>query len=203
VVLAARRKCCGRPAFSQGHLERAQRLGRHNLGLFNDELERMPILFLEPSCYSMFAQDYRELRLPGADRVAARCFLFEQFIDELLVAEPDALKFNFKNANVVIHAHCHVKALLNPAFLPRLAQRLPGRNVTLLDSGCCGMAGAFGALESNYSLSLKVAEPLLLKLQNQPFGTTVVASGASCRQQIAHLALTRPRHLAELLAEAI
>jgi FAD/FMN-containing dehydrogenase/Fe-S oxidoreductase len=203
VLLAARRKCCGRPAFSQGHLDRAKRLGQHNLALFNEEPEGAPILFLEPSCYSMFAQDYRELKLTGADRVAARCFLFEQFIDELLMAEPDALKFNFKNANVVIHAHCHVKSLLNPAFLPRLARRLPGRNVTLLDSGCCGMAGAFGALESKYSLSLKVAEPLLLKLRNQPFGTTVVASGASCRQQIAHLAPIRPRHLAELLAEAI
>jgi FAD/FMN-containing dehydrogenase/Fe-S oxidoreductase len=204
VALEARRKCCGRPAFSQGHLERARRLGQHNLALFNAQAERIPILFLEPSCYSMFAQDYRELKLPGAESVAARCFLFEQFIDELLTAEPDALKFNFKNANVVIHAHCHLKALLDPAFLPRLAQRLPGRNVTLLDSGCCGMAGAFGALESKYALSLKVAEPLMLKLQNQPFGTTVVASGTSCRQQISHLAATvRPRHLAELLAEAI
>jgi FAD/FMN-containing dehydrogenase/Fe-S oxidoreductase len=203
VALAVRRKCCGRPAFSQGHLERARRLGRHNLAMFNAESEHSPILFLEPSCYSMFAQDYRELELPGADRVAARCFLFEQFIDELLVAEPGALKFDFKNANVVIHAHCHVKALLNPAFLPRLAQRLPGRNVTLLDSGCCGMAGAFGALESKYALSVKVAQPLLLQLQNQPFGAAVVASGTSCRQQIAHLARIRPRHLAELLAEAI
>jgi FAD/FMN-containing dehydrogenase/Fe-S oxidoreductase len=203
VLLAARRKCCGRPAFSQGHLDRARRLGQHNLALFNQESEPAPILFLEPSCYSMFAQDYRELKLRGAERVAARCFPFEQFIDELLIAEPDALKFNFKDANVVIHAHCHIKSLLDPAFLPRLAQRLPGRNVTLLDSGCCGMAGAFGALESKYSLSLQVAEPLLLELHNQPFGTTVVASGASCRQQIAHLAPIRPRHLAELLAEAI
>jgi FAD/FMN-containing dehydrogenase/Fe-S oxidoreductase len=203
VTLAVRRKCCGRPAFSQGHLDLARRLGQHNLALFSAQPEQVPILFLEPSCYSMFAQDYRELKLPGAESVAERCFLFEQFIEDLLSAEPDALKFNSKNANVVIHAHCHVKALLNPGFLPRLAQRLPGRNVTLLDSGCCGMAGAFGALESKYTLSVKVAQPLLVKLQNQPFGTTVVASGTSCRQQIAHLAAIRPRHLAELLAEAI
>ena len=203
VVLAARRKCCGRPAFSQGHLDRAKRLGEHNLALFTDELEGAPILFLEPSCYSMFAQDYRELRIPGADRLAARCFLFEQFIDELLIAEPGALTFSFKNVNVVIHAHCHVKSLLNPAFLPRLAERLPGRNVTFLDSGCCGMAGAFGALESKYALSLEVAEPLVRKLNHQPFGTTIVASGASCRQQITHLVPIRPWHMAEVLAQAL
>jgi FAD/FMN-containing dehydrogenase/Fe-S oxidoreductase len=203
VVLPAGRKCCGRPAFSQGHLARARRLGQHNLALLSQQPERLPILFLEPSCYSMFAQDYRELKLPWAERVAERCFLFEQFLDELLAAEPDALRFNFKQANVVIHAHCHLKALMDPAFLRRLVRRLPGRNVTLLESGCCGMAGSFGALESKYALSVKVAEPLLLQVREQPFGTVVLASGASCRQQLAHLAGIRPRHPAELLAEAI
>jgi Fe-S oxidoreductase len=65
------------------------------------------------------------------------------------------------------------------------------------------MAGAFGALESKYALSLAVAEPLVRQLNNQPFGTTIVASGASCRQQITHLVPIRPRHMAEVLAQAL
>jgi Fe-S oxidoreductase len=92
---------------------------------------------------------------------------------------------------------------MNPGFMLQLAQRLPQRNVTLLDTGCCGMAGAFGALESKYELSLKVAEPLALKVRSQPFGTVIVASGTSCRHQIDHLAPVRSRHMAELLADAI
>ena len=75
--------------------------------------------------------------------------------------------------------------------------------MTLLDTGCCGMAGAFGALSAKYELSLKVAEPLALKVRSQPFGTVVVASGTSCRHQISHLAPFRPRHMAEVLAEAL
>ena len=197
------RKCCGRPAFSQGNLEEAQRLGHHNLALLNRDVDAAPILFLEPSCYSMFAEDYRELNLEGAERVAKRCFLFEQFIEDLLSQEPEALRFKAKAGNVVIHAHCHAKALTNPAFMRRLAERLPQRNVTLLDTGCCGMAGAFGALASKYELSLKVAEPLAQKVRGQPFGTVVVASGTSCRHQIDHLAPVRARHMAELLADAL
>ncbi len=112
--------------------------------LLNQDADGAPIIFLEPSCYSMFVEDYRELKLEGAESVAKRCFLFEQFIESLLNQEPDALKFNPKAANVVIHAHCHAKALANPAYLRKLAERLPERNVTLLDTGCCGMAGAFG-----------------------------------------------------------
>jgi FAD/FMN-containing dehydrogenase/Fe-S oxidoreductase len=203
VALPVGRKCCGRPAFSQGNLDEAKRLGQHNLALLNGDVDAAPILFLEPSCYSMFAEDYRELNLEGAEHVAGRCFLFEQFIEELLVNEPEALKFKAKAGHVTIHAHCHAKALMNTGFMRRLAERLPQREVTLLDTGCCGMAGAFGALESKYELSLKVAEPLAQKVRAQPFGTVIVASGTSCRHQIDHLAPVRARHMAEVLADAL
>ena len=153
---AANRKCCGRPAFSQGNLKEAARLGRHNLDLLGKNGSGIPILFLEPSCYSMFAEDYRELGLPGTEQIAKRSFLFEKFVDDLLELEQEALRFNEQSANVAIHAHCHAKSILNPAFMARLAHRLPGRKATLLETGCCGMAGAFGALESKYELSLKV-----------------------------------------------
>jgi Fe-S oxidoreductase len=203
VDLPVGRVCCGRPAFSQGHLARASRLGRHNLELLNLAVDHPPIIFLEPSCYSMLVEDYRELKLPGADHVAKRCVLFEQFVEDLLSHEPTALRFKAKSARLLVHAHCHVKALTNPAFLRRLAQRLPQREVTLLNTGCCGMAGAFGALEEKYDLSLKVAEPLTRELQDLPPGTTVVASGTSCRHQIAHVAHVRVKHMAEVLADAL
>jgi Fe-S oxidoreductase len=121
----------------------------------------------------------------------------------LLNQEPDALTFAPKAARIVIHAHCHVKALINPAFLRHLAERLPQREANLLDTGCCGMAGAFGMLRDKYELSLKVAEPLVQQLRSQPYGTVIVASGTSCRHQIAHLATVRPRHMAEVLADAL
>jgi FAD/FMN-containing dehydrogenase/Fe-S oxidoreductase len=203
VELVRGRKCCGRPAFSQGHLEEAARLGRHNIRLLNAFRDNAPILFLEPSCYSMFVEDYRELKLSGTEHVSKRCFLFEQFMDNFLSHEPEALKFRPRAGHVIIHPHCHLRALHSPVFLANLAQRLPRRTVSLLDAGCCGMAGAFGALESKYELSLKVAEPLAQKIRSQPFGTVVVASGTSCRQQIAHLAPVRPRHMAELMADAL
>jgi Fe-S oxidoreductase len=87
--------------------------------------------------------------------------------------------------------------------MTHLAARLHGRKVSMLDTGCCGMAGAFGALSSKYELSLKVAEPLAQQVRSQPYGTTIVASGASCRQQIEHLAPVKVKHMAELLADAL
>jgi FAD/FMN-containing dehydrogenase/Fe-S oxidoreductase len=203
VALLSNRKCCGRPAFSQGNLDAAARPGRHNLKLLNEQDDATPVLFLEPSCYSMFVEDYRELKLPGTERVAARCFLFEKFVDDLLEREPEALRFERRSAYVAIHGHCHAKSLLHPGFMARLAERLPGRKATLLDTGCCGMAGAFGMLAAKYDLSLKVAAPLVDKVIHQPPDAVVVASGTSCRHQIDDLTPVHPRHMAELLAEAI
>jgi Fe-S oxidoreductase len=203
VELAANRKCCGRPAFSQGYLKAAREMGCHNVNVLSEGQDDVPILFLEPSCYSMFIQDYFEMKVPAAERIASRCFLFEDFLDTLLEADPGALSFKPKAGHVVIHAHCHVKALTNPAFLMRLAARLPLKEAELLKSACCGMAGAFGMLAKNHELSLQVADPLIQMIRAQPFGTAVVASGASCRQQISELVPIRARHMAEVLAEAL
>jgi FAD/FMN-containing dehydrogenase/Fe-S oxidoreductase len=215
VVLPKNRQCCGRPAFSQGNLDAAARSGKHNVDLLssagsqlstNDsQLSSTPILFLEPSCWSMFVEDYRELKIENADKVAKRCFLFEKFVDDLLGQEPDALRFKngSRSRGVAIHAHCHAKSLMNPAFMRRLAERLPGRKATVLDTGCCGMAGAFGALTEKYDLSVQVAGHLIDNIDNQPVGTEIIASGTSCRHQISDLTNVHPRHMAELLASAL
>lgn len=203
VELPKGRQCCGRPAFSVGRLDMARRFGLHNTELFVRQGGDAPILFLEPSCYSMFKKDYAELNVPEAARVASRCFLFEQFIGDLLGKEPDALTFKPDFTGVAIHAHCHAKALTNPAFMTALAQRLPNTTVKMLDTGCCGMAGAFGMLESKRELSLQVAQPLVDMINALEPGTQVVASGTSCRHQIGDLTKAKPLHMAELLANAI
>lgn len=74
--------------FQLGNLAAAARLGRPNLQLLSERDDSAPILFLEPTCYSMFLEDYRELKLPNTERIAARCFLFKKFVDELLEANP-------------------------------------------------------------------------------------------------------------------
>ena len=206
IELLATRQCCGRPAFSQGNLDLAAKMGQHNVELLSSlHYPTAPILFLEPSCWSMFVEDYRELGIRDASNIAQRCFLFEKFVDDLLEREPDALHFKDRLAirgNVAIHAHCHARSLMNPEFMTRLVDRLPGRKAKLLDTACCGMAGAFGALTEKYDLSVQVGADLLNQIEKQD-PDTVVASGTSCRHQISDLGNRHPLHMAELLADAI
>jgi len=65
------------------------------------------------------------------------------------------------------------------------------------------MAGAFGMLAAKYDLSLKVAGPLVEKVSYQPAEAVFVASGTSCRHQIADLTPVHAKHMAELLADAL
>jgi FAD/FMN-containing dehydrogenase/Fe-S oxidoreductase len=202
VSLARRRQCCGRPAFSQGNLDQAAKFGKTNIDLFSSlQDSTSPILFLEPSCYSMFAEDYRELKIPNAEAVAKRCFLFEQFVNDALERAPG--RFSERTESVAIHAHCHAKSLLRTNFMAELVEKLPGRRAKVLDTGCCGMAGAFGMMERKRDLSLQVAAPLLEKLNAETAATTIVASGTSCRHQISELSGRHPKHMAEVLADAL
>ena len=127
VSLLKNRKCCGRPAFSQGNLGAAAKLAQHNisqllvrrsLGEGGSSLQNslgpsgapgghaLPIIFLEPSCWSMFVEDYRELKIDNAENIAARCFLFEKFVDDLLERDPQriAASVSADTTNTRIHA---------------------------------------------------------------------------------------------------
>ncbi len=203
IILPKNTGCCGRPAFSVGRLDVAGRFGARNIARIFKEDAAVPIVFLEPSCFSMFAQDYGELGVKNAQDVAQRCILFDEFVYNLLDREPGALPFAEAGAPVAIHAHCHAKALADSGKSAALAGRIPGSRASMMDTGCCGMAGSFGALRDKYDLSVEVARPLIAKIAALEPGTTVVASGTSCRQQIAHLSAAKPLHMAELLARAL
>src|SRR5207245_323584 len=153
VLLAHGRKCCGRPAFSQGNLDTAAKFAEHNISLLSSlqnasplravgsyepeatRTSNTPILFLEPSCYSMFAEDYRELKIPGAESIAQRSFLFEKFVNDILEREPERARFQERDESVVIHAHCHAKSIVDPTFMARLVEKLPGRKAKWIDTG--------------------------------------------------------------------
>ena len=113
------------------------------------------------------------------------------------------MPFDHEPGRIAIHLHCHAKALTDGQSAARLVAHMPNRTVKMIEAGCCGMAGSFGMLESKYELSLKIAEALVQEIKQQPYGTTIVVSGTSCRHQVQHLTTVRTKHMAEVLAEAL
>jgi Fe-S oxidoreductase len=198
VRLVEGRVCCGRPAASRGLLDAVRRAADHNLRLLAGGSE--PIVFLEPSCWSMFKDEYTQLGFSSADDVAERCMLFEQFIASHLDGNALAESLEGPSVGVALHGHCHAKALADRGEIMAVLDALPRVDVRWLETGCCGMAGAFGMLSGHRQLSREVAEPLVNALRELPSATAVVASGTSCRHQIAGLTDRRALHIAEFMA---
>ena len=205
-VILPPKRCCGRPMISKGMLNEAIQNARHNISwLLPYAQQGLPIVGCEPSCISALTDDYVEL-LPGDDsRLVAEHTLM---IEEFLLKEKERLRFSDLDQNILLHGHCHQKALIG--LQPSLeVLNLPvNYTVNSVDSSCCGMAGSFGYEKEHYDLSMKIAEARLLEpirshLSDSLGNSQVAISGTSCREQIKHSTGYEPKHIVELLCEAI
>ncbi len=199
--------CCGRPMISKGLVEQARAAARQTLDRLTPFAERnVPIVGLEPSCILSLRDEYLYL-LPKDERaamVARTSYTFEEFID--LEEERDALKLDFdeRERHLLLHGHCHQKALVGTAASIRALTLPEGHQVTEVDSGCCGMAGSFGYEAEHYDISMQMAERRLLPaVRSAAAETVIVASGTSCRHQIGHGAQRRALHPVEVLRDAL
>lgn len=191
-------KCCGRPQISKGLLREARANAEHNVRALHDNGRgRLPLVGLEPSCLVTFRDEYRDFRLGhAADGIAERSFLFEDILAQLA----DPLPVVETPRKVMLHGHCHQKAVLGMKGPVALLKRVPGFQVTLLSSGCCGMAGTFGYEKEHYDLSLKIGELTVLRqVREAPEDTLIVAAGTSCRHQIRHATGRMALHPAQAL----
>jgi Fe-S oxidoreductase len=130
--------------------------------------------------------------------------LFEEFVEAECQAGRAQLQLSKGPSEVLLHGHCHQKSMGRVAAAKALLSRIPGAKVVDLDTGCCGMAGSFGYTRDHYEVSRAIGERRLLPIaRDLDSNTVLVASGVSCRHQIADFAGTRAVHAAELLKSLI
>ena len=202
--------CCGRAAISSGMLAEASRVAASTalrLGTLARRESAIAILCLEPSCLSAIKDDWMELRMSigTADLswIGERAWLVEEWLDREWDRHPCRPIFAPTSEEIVLHAHCHQKALWGGESSLRLLRRIFGANARLLPSGCCGMAGAFGLEASTHALSRAIAEGDMLKhLEGAP-QAIVCAPGTSCRHQVHECTRRDSFHPIELVARAI
>lgn len=200
--------CCGRTYLSTGMVGKAREEARRVLAALRPALQAgTPIIGLEPSCLLSMRDEFYSLGL-GAEvaQLGKQVFLLEEFLSReavrgrpLPLPEPPA---GAPVRQVFVHGHCHQKAFGTMKALRKTLGLLAGVEVTLIDSGCCGMAGGFGLEAEHYDASQRMAEAALSPaVRAAPDGAFVLANGFSCRHQIDEGTGRKPRHLALLLKE--
>jgi FAD/FMN-containing dehydrogenase/Fe-S oxidoreductase len=199
VQLPTKHLCCGRPLYDFGLLDTAKQYLLKVLDALAPQLAAgTPIVVLEPSCASVFRDELCNL-LPNDPRaVKLRDLTF--LLSEFLVKHAPHYTPPQVSGNIIVHGHCHHRATMSMDD-EMVLLRATGANVTLLDSGCCGMAGPFGFERGKYEVSQTLGERVLLPaVRAASSGTIIVSDGFSCSEQITQNTSARPLHLAEVLA---
>jgi FAD/FMN-containing dehydrogenase/Fe-S oxidoreductase len=201
-ALPAGLACCGRALVSKGFLPQARELIQAQAaGLAARLGDATPILGLEPSCLLTLVDEWPEL-VPGpaTRRVAAAARLADAWLAEVGGAK---LSLKPQPGEFLLHGHCHQRALLGVAGTSAALRLIPELRLTVLESGCCGMAGSFGYEKEHYDLSVAIANLELLPALKARPEATVVAPGTSCRHQVRDLAGRPALHPLEVLAGAL
>jgi Fe-S oxidoreductase len=202
VSVPSENMCCGRPLYDFGFLEMAKQYLENILGQLAIEIYAgTPVVVLEPSCAATFRDELVNI-LPDhslAKRLNTQTFLLSEFL------EKHAPEFHPPRLNrkAVVHGHCHHKAIMKMDAEEKIMKKM-GIRYEMPDSGCCGMAGAFGFEDKHYDVSIKCGERVLLpKVREAAKDTIVIADGFSCREQIKSSTDRRALHLAQVIKMAI
>ncbi|MBW4027774.1 MAG: FAD-binding oxidoreductase [Acidobacteria bacterium] len=192
--------CCGRPLYDFGFLKQARSYLERVMRTLAPQIDSgMPIIFLEPSCASVFRDEL--LNFFPADERAQRLSRSTSLLSDFLVERaPHYRPPQREGAHILLHGHCHHKSVLKMNAEVDLL-RATGAEVEVLDSGCCGMAGPFGFEKEKFTVSQTLAERVLLPaVRSASAETLIVTDGFSCREQIAQNSSRRAVHFAEIIA---
>jgi Fe-S oxidoreductase len=200
VIVPDSKICCGRPLYDFGFLDQAKCQLQNIMKLLEQPLgEGLPLIVLEPSCASVFRDELLNLfpEEPLAQKLSQQTFLFSEFLSKSSEWIP---KVNGGVlTKVILQTHCHQKSVLTTSADKNLLEKM-GYVVEEPESGCCGMAGAFGFESDHCDISKQIGEQALLPaIRHAPSDTVLVADGFSCREQISQSAGRKAFHLAEIL----
>ena len=202
VSIPRQRLCCGRPLYDFGLLDQAKAYLQTVMSSLGEAIDAgVRIVVLEPSCASVFRDELRNL-FPN-DARATRLRQQTVLLSEILESAETKYEPPRIAGNVLLHGHCHHKAIMKIGPEEALLKRA-GAVVQSLDAGCCGMAGAFGFEAEKYAVSQAVGERVLLPaVRKADVETLIVSDGFSCREQIRQATGRTAVHLAQALHLAL
>jgi len=197
--------CCGRTQLAHGLIDDAKRHAERMLEVLLPHVQAgRAVIGLEPACLLAVRDDYKSLGLgDAAERVAQQAILLEEFIAREMQSNRFQLEFNAIDSEVLIHGHCHQKAVGAMKSVRKVLKLIPGLKFEMVESSCCGMAGSFGIEKEHTDMAMAMAEQSLLPTLRANPGATVVANGFSCQHQIREGCDHQPIHLAVLLRDAM
>lgn len=198
----------GRTFISKGFLKQARKLAEKNVeGLYSYTKNNTPIIGLEPSAILSFRDEYHRFHLDQnkVNSLSNNSWLLEEFLAaEISNGTITNQSFTKEAKTIKIHTHCHQKSLSNQKVTFDMLNLPENYKVTIISSGCCGMAGSFGYEDEHYELSMNIGDlKLFPAVKKSGPNSIIAANGTSCRHQISDGTGVKAYHPVTILKEAL
>ena len=198
----------GRALISKGFLEEAKVCADYNISLYRTKVNsNAPLIGIEPSAILTFRDEYLKLATnkEEAKELATHTFMIEEFlVQEIALGHITSQQFTDAHKIIKFHGHCYQKALSSQIHSFQLLNLPTNYKVTIIPSGCCGMAGSFGYEKEHYDISMQIGEQTLFpSVRKTPKDVIIAANGTSCRHQIKDGTQRTAFHPISILKEAL
>ncbi|WBU88996.1 FAD-binding and (Fe-S)-binding domain-containing protein [Cellulophaga omnivescoria] len=198
----------GRTFISKGFLKEAKELALKNVVRLKEYTDKgLVIVGLEPSAILTFRDEYKKLVSDKdlVNTIAKNSFIIEEFLaSEIEKGNISKNQFTKETKTVKIHSHCHQKSLSNQKVTFDVLNIVENYKVSIISSGCCGMAGSFGYEKEHYKTSMAVGNlKLFPAVNNSDKDVIISANGTSCRHQIYDGTKRKALHPITIIKEAL
>ena len=162
VQLLDKEKCCGVALISNGLYKQARRQAQTNLRSIRTSVSQrdLDVIATSSTCTFTLRDEYPHLLNLGNEDVRDRIELATRYIYRLLQEGKHNLRFKDTTPlRVAYHTPCHMEKMGWGYYSIELLRMMPGVEVTVLDSQCCGIAGTYGFKKENYKTCLLYTSP--------------------------------------------
>lgn len=205
VQLLEEEKCCGVALISNGLIKQAKRQAAINTQSIRKAVkdQRQTVIGTSSTCIFTLRDEYHHLLDIDNDDVKDSIELATRFIFRLI--DNNGIKLAFKDnykARIAYHTPCHMEKLGWTIYSTSLIRMIPGVQLTILDSQCCGIAGTYGFKKENYEVSQKIGDSIFKQIEAlQP--DFVATDCETCKWQIEMSTSAKVENPISIIADAL
>lgn len=194
-------KCCGVPLIANGYLEKARKNAVFNINSLQEAEEGKRIVTTSSSCAFALKYEYSSFLELDNSKIIERTDHSTRFISEEFLSG-NVPKMKRLGIRAAYHSPCHLERMGGVMHTLNVLKMIPGLDLVVLNSECCGIAGTYGFKNENYAISQGVGSRLFAMIDsaNPEF---VITDCETCKMQIEMNTNYRVLHPVTVIAMAL
>jgi len=203
VQLLRKEKCCGVPLIANGFIKQAKKQAQVNTDSIKEAVleKQIPVIATSSTCTFTLRDEYPHVLGIDTTPVRENIELVTRYLFRLF-AQGRELPLQSLPIKVAYHTPCHMEKMGWTSYTLELLRLIPGLELIVLESQCCGIAGTYGFKKENYETSQNIGSSVFQQIEESG-ADLVVSDCETCKWQIEMSTSKKCEHPMTLLARAL